>query len=1127
MSTKQSSSKLYKYIASAGSGKTFAIAREYIRLALASDNPFTFRTIQAVTFTNKATEEMKTRILDQLHKLAQGLESDMRAMLIKQLGITEEKLQERAKRSLEAMLLGYADIRVSTIDAFFQDILRAFARELNLSGSFRVELESALVLKEACRALLIDEQYVRESTVLKWITGIARRGLERGSSYNPLPEIERIASQLLRDEVRSSYQSVEGDGYSFPSLAEVETLEIGLGRRLEAILREAQSRAKSIRALVEPALSAGYAPKGGATRGPLNVFAKIEQCKSPNELKKLNFISTSLSKLVAEPEKELFKKGDEGAYSYIDMPRLAAELTEVLSFFGGIKAELVSLSAIHELLPMLGLLSLIDGKVKNIQKSNNSLLLADAPSLIHRLLHDEAGVHFLYERIGTSINHLMIDEFQDTSLMQYQNFLPLLDEIFANSDREEDSVIVGDVKQSIYRWRGSDSSLLERIGKEGGRPYQIETKQLGTNWRSSRAVVHFNNALYPALATFLKDAYDSTLKGIGIEPTYTELDPELFTRNYADIVQKLKPNASEGRVCLHRYRFEPINEEELESYEELSEESEEMGEASFIGEIPTRMAYQLPRQIELLVARGYRLGDIAILVRTRAEASYVARILQRDERQFDFISNEALAPTEALSVGLLISALSYMINPEEEERRIEFSALYSEMQPSEPSPEELEAELSALREVGSKSLYEMLELLASRYKAYIDAGELPYVIKLLDTALSYQQDLSLDAKDFLDMWAERGHDLRLVMPENRDKLQIMTIHKSKGLSFPVVLLPFLHWEIQPNPRKNTILWCNNPLSERESEGLASPTSIPKVPIQLKTELIDSDFAEDFLYEAQQVSLDALNTLYVATTRAEEEMHIWLAVYEDDNKAAKTKLFDSERSKLPAIPKSVTSLLMHFLPEGGAGEHALSTQLYRALTLDEEDDCDTPYTQRSGEDKESKRLNLEELESYELDGRIEELREGIGHFDREQRRHFGTLMHAILSEIETADDALPALERAVARGDLRESERAEAEERLRLLLSEPVARPWFDGSGEVLTERAILSAGSAVRRPDRVLLYPDGSAVVVDYKFGKPRQSYARQILDYARLLQAMGYSPVRAYLWYLGEESHVEGKAEL
>lgn len=1089
---------LHVYTASAGSGKTYALTRQYLRLALSSDGHY--RRIQAVTFTNKATEEMKRRIISELYQISKTSEASAFVVeLSQEIGLPIERLRERARRTLRSILLDYRSFRVGTIDAFFQEVLRSFARELNLRGGYRVELETRRALEEATRAVVSDlQREPHNSELVRWLTGLSIEQMEQGRSPDPVRVIMRLAQELEKEDVKQLSNTGQ-----LPSREQLGELSRTVLEDQNAFWSEVTSIAKAVFAEVGRVLP-GVALSNNE-QGGLAPFYKI--------LKSDHFYSgyEPYSNRYLEAERDLLtllKKADRERHQ---AALLGSQLPELFQCYRQAVAtklpRILSGCLILEHLSAYGLIVQVDAKVKELQASERAILLADTPSLINQIINDPLEVPFIYERLGASLDHYMIDEFQDTSRLQYENFRPLLEECI---HRGQECLLVGDAKQSIYRWRGSSSSLLtERVPADFSGV--LSPHKLDYNWRSSAEVVNFNNELYGLLATHLAEDFSGALlkyyEAGYISPQelpQLKVQVERFLESYRDVTQRLpeqRQMSVRGAVVVHEYDYLKPGEEPINGYEEMIEEGEKSSSRY-------TLYTQLPEVIADLQRRGYKPSEIAILVRTNREAAFVAHILDEASQSkayegvsFDFISGEALAPTEAVSVNFVMAVLQYIVKPEDTVVREEIATLYRQMSGCKSEIPDYET----LRKIGYKNLYEAVEMVIARFRDIIPQEELPYLVKLLDVALSYQQDRTRDIADFVELWEERGDGYRLSLPEDNNKLILMTIHKAKGLEFSAVLLPCLTDDMLPSSslQKGKRLWCRNPY------GLG----IPLVPIHLSPSMLESGFSAYYLSEAMSVALDALNLLYVATTRARQELHLWLLPEPSDQntrisrhllqKDERVGVFRNMMGFLRAVLRMENLRLAPYycvVPRGGGYSDLRLPQPKQSMDTSSLDD---------------QKLVVTRLDSYEIAGRIAELREGLAHFDKDSNRHFGSVMHQMLSEINTLADVEEALERATQRGDLLPHRVEEARARLSLLATDPDVRRWFDGSGEILPEVAIVGGEDGLSRPDRVILYPDNSAELVDYKFGAYHKGHEHQVRRYMSLLQRMGYTPVRGYLWYL------------
>ncbi len=1118
------------YKASAGSGKTHTLTGEYLRLCLALPSGLGYRRIQAVTFTNKATEEMKGRITSELYRLASDQPSEFAPMLTEALGLSPEALRERASRALRGMLLDYSGFRVCTIDTFFQEILRGFARELGLQGGIRPSLESDLAIEEAITAV-IAEQDSLPSDAKAWIRDVTYDLLEAGAHFDLRLPLRKLGKALLADEQVKAL-ALEG---KLPARQDLRALKQALRERSEAFVQEVTLLSRrALEAFEHTGLDFDHLSRGRSGGLSLCLHTQTTELTEAwlrKQKPPLGLPSYFVKFCQGEP---LGRKSDHEVNRLIDsspLRQLACQLGELISagYTDWLSGQVVLSS-----LGSYGLILDIQSKLHEQQRQAGSMLLGDTPALINRILSDEGASDFIYEKIGTRIDHQMIDEFQDTSTMQYLDFLPLLRNSIASGHA---NLVVGDVKQSIYRWRGSDSRLLgEQVGLDFPAPAYSREVTLEHNWRSAPEVVRFNNALYHHLPQLLTKAFaDYIHLGQQSNPTLAKAEgiealAETFTLYYKDAEQAIpeRNQTRRGLVAVHHFAQD---NGEASSQDDGWSETDDGGDLHEGGgstraehlQDPSSIAYQLPRLVVDLQRRGYRACDIAILVRKTREAQAVARILeeagQDDELteggrySLDFISQEALRIDRSRAVRLIIALLSYVAQPESELARHEVREIFAQMMALRGAPRRTwdEGEFEYLLTLGKRSLYESIEALVQRYKWVFDpeGSDNPYLIKLLDIALGAQQDLSIDLVDFLTLWEGKGDSQgkrasTLTTPDQERKLTLTTIHKSKGLDYPVVLIPYPTWELNASRLGGNFLWCPTPFDGHEQ--------VPLLPVEYSSRLLGSYFAPRYLTERVAYAVDALNLLYVATTRAKTEIHLWLEPPQDF-----------------ALPKSKHSLLEEYNDISMLIRQALQTMhpqgLYEEVELGASLQGRWPRVAAEATTKSSEptALVITTLEGSDLTHRIDILRRGLEYFSDNSRRSYGSLMHHILAGIEQASDLRGAIASAVREGLLPVDEADEAERLIASMLEHPTARRWYDGSGRVVRETPIIGGCiETSRRADRIVLYPDGTAEVIDYKFGEERPSHKRQVRGYMALLEQMGYGPIRGYLWYPETDQIVE-----
>ena len=1107
------------YTASAGSGKTHALTREFLRLMLSNADPRYFTTIQAVTFTKKATAEMKGRIIAELSTLARTPEGSLfTSDLCQELGISEAKLQERANATLHALLLEYTSFRVRTIDSFFQEVVRSFAYELGHAGALRVQLDSERLLHQAVLEVLArQDQEKSDKEIEAWLNELTTEAIEDGKGYNIEDQLSKFAKQLENEAVKQLRAAKE-----FPTQAQVKKLR-------EAARKIIKDRKEALYALAERALNA-LEQSGVAvddlSNGSTGVFGAIYACRrNQGALLEKSSAFAERSRLRAfldaeDAEVQLNKlvgggKGKQPIREQME-PHLRS-IYDALKAFSDYNFQqlpiYVTAQQINRYAGLYGILIDIDNALQELKREGKLMLISDAPSLIQALLKDNNDAPFLYEKIGARIEHHMIDEFQDTSRMQYENFKPLLDNA---QSQGQDCLIVGDAKQSIYRFRNSDSTLLTTQLTEDFTS-SAERKNLEDNWRSVPEIVDFNNALYPQLCSLIRRVFDSLWSGVkgygfpeGQEEVKSRLDAELdiLLKAYEDVEQNTpepKQQRGLGQVVLHRYAPPPKKNDSTTEGED-SEETSDTEE-----EVPSGALDQLPLVLVDLLKRGYRCSDIAILVRKKAHAANVAETLLSapedvlEGYSLPFLSEEALHVDRAYSVRFIIAALSYLADTSIPLRLAVLQEAYHQVLALSGQAEEdlSEVELQELRDFGRQGLYEVVEIINSRYGKLFPESEGAYLVKLLDMLYSWEQEEAADISTFLQYWQDKGHLQSIVNNSAEDAITLMTIHKSKGLGFPVVLLPDISWQLDESlsANKENILWCPIPhISETEE---LTATHVTSVPLKYTATLQMSYFAEPYFEEKLKNMMDSLNLLYVATTRPKQELHIWIREEEEQSKEKTAKIED-----LFLASVEEDKALHEILP---AHQTTKEAPIGDATSAPKKKSSDS-------ESESSKALQVGALSSYPIDKRLAILREGLEYFSEDSQRAYGRTLHLILSEIETASDIAPAISEAVHHGYIKAEHAEELSAQLRTVVEHPEATRWFDGTGKIFNERAIIGGQlETSRRPDRVIFYPEGHIEVVDYKSGEERKSHHRQVHEYMELLRQMGYTEVSGYLCYLHE----------
>ncbi|MDR1258889.1 MAG: UvrD-helicase domain-containing protein [Tannerellaceae bacterium] len=1031
------------YRASAGAGKTYRLTGEYIKLIFAGDR--SYRHVLAVTFTNKATAEMKSRIVEELYNLATGRPSGYMDMLRCEYGLSGEQVRLKAKKTLITILHDYASFNISTIDRFFQQIMRAFSREAGLQGGYGIETDQDMALSVAIDNMLGELDRPESRELLGWLLRFAEDKVESGGEWNLRREIMSLSREIFKERYKAFSEKIHHD------IADKQTLEsyknelYSIISTTEAELRELGKRGMEImsRYALQPS------DFRGGSRSTMFYFDKLARgdIKEP---------SAAFVAMEDNPDAWYTKTTPPGVVQIILCAfddGLNECINNIVERFAGM-TNYYSAKEIVRNYYTLGILNDVAGQIAAYRREKNIMLLADTTELLNRII-DGSDTPFVYERTGTRINNYMIDEFQDTSDMQWHNFRPLVSESLSHGNY---NLIVGDVKQSIYRFRNSNWKLLDDRVKEDFLPAQVKEESLTENWRSFRRIVDFNNALFNVAPDLLQSSFD--LPGI--------------VKAYAGCAQLVPPSFEHtgGRVGV--------------SF--LSQTDEEAG---WKEEAMSR----LPREVERLQDAGYPLKDIAILVRTNHEAALVADTLlacaaRQGAYRYDIISDDALFVSRSTSVRFIVALMNRLKDPGSTTNR-QLAALSFCMASgggawSPDLPQDVEPALDAL---SRGAVYEMVEGILRLFPDCFPDSEQVFVQAFMDMALEFSQEENAGLDRFLEWWNEQGSRKTIATPEDQDAIRIMTIHKSKGLGFKAVIIPFCQWGIDHKPTQQVTLWCH-------------PETPPfnrlyLLPLRYGQALERTIFAKEYREERLDASIDNINTLYVAFTRAKEELTVFAPRPTKVN--AKTGEAEKISSVADLLWASVNAAFPSFDTKSGT------------LVIG---DSHPPRPGTPGAEK-TEEIAIGRIFSTSPDRRMGLRLDGRRYFsDNPQRRH-GTLMHEVLCSIHTRHDIGRSLDGFLLQGIIDREEAATLAATLNELLDAPGVRSWYDGSARIMNEVEILFDNGQSRRPDRVMIYPGDRVVVVDYKFGKPSRHHDTQLEGYISLIRRMGYDSVEGHLWYI------------
>ncbi|MGM9758567.1 MAG: UvrD-helicase domain-containing protein [Parabacteroides sp.] len=1062
------------YRASAGAGKTHKLTGEYLKLLFSQ--PGAYRRILAVTFTNKATDEMKGRIVEELYRLASGQSSDYLRMLSTMYRMDEERIRTSASQILTAILNDYSAFNISTIDRFFQQTMRAFTREIGLQGGYGIEMDQEHVLEEAIDQMLSQLDKPENRPLLNWLLRFAENKIEEGGEWSLRRDMLALGREVFKESYQLYSEQVTKD------IADKEILQT-YQKELQALISSVEHQAKQLGTrTLELLATYGMQPSDfkGGSRSPIHYFQKLAN----GELKEPTATFVGLADNPEGCFTKTMKESVRQVIACLFENGLNDSIKEVIRLFSHMQPYHTAKEIIRYYYT-LGILTDISRQIAAYREEHNMMLIADTTELLHKVIAGNE-TPFIYEKTGTYIDHFMIDEFQDTSGMQWNNFRPLLAESLAN---RKENLIVGDVKQSIYRFRNSDWKLLDEQVQRDFRPDEVREETLHDNWRSCHHIVEFNNAFFTNAPTLLQSLYNEALEASSL--TEEERQP-----------YRTKLMQAYGHC--HQYVPGPHREKEGHVRIQFMERDEDW---------KAEALQALPSVLQTLQKQGYALRDIAILIRTNAEGARVADYLLQykeehpdDGFQYDLISDEALYVSSSAAVRFLIAMLRYLKNPGNDPSRqmafYTFVALKGTLETQgmqESLWEDLGIDKNDLFSLSCLPLYEMVEGLYRLFEVHFSDREQVFIQALLDMVAEYAQQESSDLTRFLTWWDETGQRKTITTPDGQNAIRILTVHKSKGLGFKAVILPFGDWAIDHKPTKPVILWCHPKQKPFNRLHL--------VPLRYGQILGKTHFAKEYFQERLQAFIDNLNTLYVALTRAKEELIVF---------APRPKKLDEngEVAQINSIGDLLWASLRLETKETYEGE--------RLYSLPDRFDCTSGcfewghWWRPESEQKESgQEISLGRLHSIPLGERLQLRLRGKNYFFDNLRRKHGTLMHELLSSIRTPQDIESSIELYRQNGIINRNEATQLAQRLHTLLTQPEVADWYNGQARVLNEVDILGEKGMTRRPDRVLIQGE-RVTVIDYKFGqKSLSSHVTQVKNYLKLIRQMGYQQVEGYLWYV------------
>ena len=1082
------------YDASAGSGKTYALVKEYLKIILVAKNNDAYRNILAITFTNKAVHEMKSRIIGSLSEFAKDEPSDKALGLMQDLAAETElsiiQIKTKSQHIIKHIIHNYAAFDISTIDKFTHKVIRAFAHDLGLQMNFEVSLDTKNLLTEAVDAIIA--QAGEDEVLTKLLVDFTIEKTDDDKSWEISKEILETGLLILNENNRN-----EVIHFQDKSISEFEEIKKKLKADCIALEKLNTEHAGNALQLIE---------KNGIDS------KSFSRGTFPNHIQ-------SIADGKFNPKNKMFHEFDDISINKTAKDRAIIEaiIPELLQILGAIYANFEKrdfYQAFLKNITPLSLLNTISNELSKIQEEQNVLSISEFNAIIHREIQNQPAP-FIYERLGERYRHFFIDEFQDTSEMQWQNLIPLIDNATSSEINGEKGtlMVVGDPKQSIYRWRGGKAEQFIELSKDFN-PFNNPEKvlvHLDKNYRSYSQVIDFNNDFFQMLSN--------------------EFEHEDYKELYANHSHQKSNNKEGGYVNIS---FIPKVED--------SEEDEDTLDKTDLYLLATLST------IQKVLQQGFEYKDIAILTRKRSHGIAVANYLT--EQGIPLLSSETLMIKNATEVQFIIHILKYLKNSADKESKAHFlyylatnnqevmavhdfiaqGMAFEKETDFENWLEYIDVSLS-FQNIRKKSLYEAVEIIVSKFllpsstKSGVKTAKLDYTTagnhshfliekpqeitkdsnstvsspSTLESAgegnayVQYFMDIVLErdirnqagVSDFLTFWDANSDKYSIPSPEGNNAVQIITIHKSKGLEFPVVIMPFAEEDYNKSPKNK--LWIDTDVAD---------FGIAKVLVN-NSKAVEG-FGEEaksvYFQKSQEELLDNVNILYVALTRAEEQLY----VISNTNLDAK------------GIPKknNMASFFVEYLNQKGLFEEGiLSYEFGTAIKLSENKiHIDT-----------LKKIPVvtEILNSNKI--KIAQREALMWGTHQKEAIEYGNLVHQILSYLNVKEDVDLAVAKALEEGLITIAQKESVCGTLEEIVKDAELSAYFAPGNEVLNERVIIQQEGGVSKPDRMVLRNQNEVLLLDYKTGNPEDKHKKQLYNYQKAIESMGYKVTKKSLVYIGE----------
>ncbi|WP_373058095.1 UvrD-helicase domain-containing protein [Zunongwangia sp. H14] len=1028
------------YNASAGSGKTFTLVKEYLLLLFESSRREEYRNILAITFTNKAVDEMKSRIIDSLYAFSsEEIPAKFQGLfeaVSKECQLNRTEIKEKAGNILRAIIHNYAAFEVSTIDGFTHRVLRTFAKDLGLPVNFEVELSQEDILVEAVESLV--SKAGTDKNLTKILLDFTLNKTDDDKSWDITRDLFEISRLLINENNHAALTLLRGK-----STADFQNFDQKLKEVTAFAREEIAEAAGSFFQLIQ----ANNIEEKDFTRGSVpKHFKKLQDAEAVN-------FNTQWAENIAEDQ--LYAKSLSAEKKTI-LDQLQPKIVQLFTTSKENYFKVEFLEEVRKRLVQLSLLNAINQEIETIKKERNLVLISEFNPQISAQVKDQPAP-FIYERLGERYNNYFIDEFQDTSQMQWENLVPLIDASLAQINDEAPSslMLVGDAKQSIYRWRGGKAEqFIDLSNKTNPFSTAKEVIDLPANYRSHQEIVQFNNEFFGFAAGFLR------------HPDYRRL----FEKSAQ------KTTTKKGGYVNISFLEANTREEEFEKFPE-----------------------KVLEIIKNLESKKYKNGDICILTRKKTEGIAIAKHLS--ERGIAVVSSETLLISNSPEVNFIADLLLFSLHPDDDLLKVSIFEYLQEKFHFEDPHQVISNNLGrngedfftgmkkenmdfSLNKLLNYSLYEAAEY-CIRCFDLMDGSD-AYLQFFLDFIYENSQKAGVGISEFLEIWQREKDRLSIVVPQDENAVQIMTIHKSKGLEFPVVIYPFANSDFSDTKRDNLWLEMEEPIRE-----------IPVSYLSASKKMLNWNPKSGKLYEEllHQKELDTLNVFYVACTRASKQLYLLSNLDVDKKGIAKTS--------------KISGLLIEFLRNKG-------------LWKEEEKNYEIGHLQEAEipPPQESETFYQKHFYSSATENKAVNIVTRSGSlWDTRQQGAIekGEIAHGILSKINSSEDVEPALEEAVTDGLITSEDLPEMRDLLNKICKHPALALYFTSETQNLNERDLLTSEGKQLRPDRIVL--NGTAcILIDYKTGVLAEAHKNQLNNYAEVMEEMGYRVKHKILVYINEE---------